>query len=620
MRKNGTGLSDPDFEQARYVYDDESTQAVLDAHLREGKQLGTVLLAKAAESSGAEIQWLNNMTCVARTEGKDKLLVGYISDQSEVSTKIVGNKFLTQQKLRDANVPVPMSGLAKSELEVLELWNKINGHITIKPLNSYGGKGVTTNLKDKESILKAYRQARNATGAVLVEAHVRVVDEYRVLSTPTECVSVVKRVLPYVVGDGQRSIEDLIVAKNKTRQENPSLAGRPIPIDGVTRRCLAEQGAKLNDVLPSGSRLTVRDIGGLSSGGEAYECTDVVKNHIKDVCCEAVRAIPGLTWGGCDILVDDKGDCFVIEVNSTPGISGSMFPVFGNPKNVANIIWSQRRDSTRKIKTDSIFAPASSARSKARVLAQSSPYGAGMTFGQFAFDSLAPTGYTVKRIGSGLVEVHAPTSSAVTTFTNELSGPADLAVARRVLRRHGTVRALLRRAGVPRVQGREIRNVTEAQNFRKRFEKPRLDLLPARAAWRSEQVVPIAPHENLQETHLRGHRRWFIQVRRPGTRISAIASAQETLCLLGKRETREIPYEALAEASALAVSAVQAVPELRWAVVHMVVRPARSSSDGPFVFVEGLNSSFTLAADDQELTGSLIEAVEAILQPAFCER
>src|SRR5699024_1055026 len=65
-----------------HVYQDSESLLVLDRHIQQRKQLGTVLLSRAAEKAGATVQWLNKLTCVASFNNTNLLILGYIHNQT----------------------------------------------------------------------------------------------------------------------------------------------------------------------------------------------------------------------------------------------------------------------------------------------------------------------------------------------------------------------------------------------------------------------------------------------------------------------------------------------------------------------------------------------------------
>lgn len=602
----------------QHVYRDPESLLVLDRHVRQGKQLGTVLLSRAAEKSGASLHWLNKVTCVASSENSIILILGYIHNQTHAAAKIVGNKFLSKQLLLSAGVPAPKGAIVYSVEEARLVWRETAGPVVIKPLGSYGGRGLSVDLNGDREVTDAYFEAAKHGRAVLVEEYIDVINEYRALATPDGCVSVVRRILPFVIGDGERSIESLIEEKNETRNANPSLVGRPIPIDISTQRALEKRGYTIASVPPPKERVTVRDIGGLSSGGEAHECLEDVSAELRETARKAVAAVPGLTWGGCDILEDrTTGRSFVVEVNSTPGITGSMFPTEGQSKDIAALMWDRRvREAIATPTTPStLVARDPQAASVGDVFADLGLSESRVSFGRIGTAYLKSRGARIVAHDGGLLQVFhgAEKDGKGKWFTSDLYGPRDLAVARRVVRRYGTVRALLRRAKVPRVPGREVTTFGEVESFREEWGRTSIiTMVPARREWNTRSTRRVDASEIIEPGALGEFSRWIIQLRQSGTRLRVITSREAVLCVLGSDSGSRLDDRTFEAAGNLAVQAIRAIPELRWGSVDVVVRPAKQPGGPSRVLVEGLEASPTLHANQRVLAGSLPDAIASV--------
>lgn len=608
-------VSRDDLQGAKYIYDDPRARIVIDQHVNRRKQLGAVLLSQAAAAAGVSVEWINNVTCLVTTETKSILILGYIHNQDQVAARIVGNKFLTKDFLQSSGVSTPDGLLVGSEEEALNAWKQLGNPVTLKPLGAYGGKGIVTDVDDEVHLRDAFASASAFGRSVLVEQHIHAVEEYRALATPEKCVSVVKRVLPYVIGDGKSSIADLIREKNEIRKLNPSHVRRPIPTDKLTQRYLARQGLGYSHIPDEGHLVYVRDVGGLSSGGEAYECLEEVDPEIRETARRAVAAIPGLTWGGCDLLVERvTGKPFVIEVNSTPGIAGSMYPVFGRPRNIAQYMLDRRIEEAKSSISSSpkAYKPAENQVRVNESLVRVGMRSEAVTLGAYAAAYLPTKGVKVSK-KAGFLYIPTSNQESGGWFTDNLEGPGDLAVTSRALKRYGTVRALLRAAGVPRVLGREVKTVSELEVFRRGRPRVPVTMLPARREWTSRLTRHVDASQVVPAEALENYSRWVVQLRQPGSRLRVIATQELALCVLGDDAGLGKDKGLIRDVGHLAVGAVRAVPELRWGTVDVLVRSNTEPGRSPKLLVEGLASSPRLHPSHIALTGGLPEAVEAII-------
>lgn len=215
--------------------------------------------------------------------------------------------------------------------------------MVVKPAGGSKGTAVTTNIESAQVLAAALDEvaaSKYADTGVVVERFVTG-NDYRVLATRSRLLSVVRREPASVVGDGQRTVEELVLAANAARRQNPHLAKRVIKLDARTDEQLARQGLDRRAVPPLGQRVRLRAEGNFSLGGESYEVMDEAHPSLGELAIAAVRAIPGLPHAGLDIIMEDhrrpvdEQRVAVIEVNSRPVQSIHHFPMFGPPRNVS---------------------------------------------------------------------------------------------------------------------------------------------------------------------------------------------------------------------------------------------------------------------------------------------
>ena len=110
----------------------------------------------------------------------------------------------------------------------------------------------------------------------------------------------------------------------------------------------------------------------------------------------------------------------------------------------------------------------------------------------------------------------------------------------------------------------------------------------------------------------------WVQARPQGRRIRILATRDKARVVTARSPQGNFSQENMDAASRLAVQAIRAIPELRWAAVDVLIRPTRilqGRSDG--LLVEGLSSApyFTehhmvLAGDFDQFCRSIIETAE----------
>lgn len=563
--------------------------------------MGAQLFAMAIEQAdGADVRWIRHHVAIAQTPDRRVMIDGSICNESLLGARIVNDKLLAKHFLQEAGVATAAGALAESADHAVDLAAELGGRVVIKPASSTQGKGVSVDVATEHEIREAYDRARAINATVLVETYIDIEEEYRCIATPRECVSVVKRVLPFVVGDGVSTISELVRAKNEARKVNPALRGRPIPIDAPLEATLARQELAPSDVLAAGRRVTVRNVNGLSNGGEPHEYSGVVDDALKAAAVHAIAAIPGLEWGGVDLAVErGTGDPYVIEINCSSDYGGATFPLAGEPQDVAGTAWRLRKELGGADVTGEPLLPAPLA--PPITLDQALPgvwaRRESLRLSALLLRTLRRRGYRTERAGSRVLRLIPPEGDE-RWLTDDLGTELDLLAARRMLRRHETVHQLLEAADVPRVTGRRVTSAAQLARWQRLHRGPLAATRPDRA-WTSRFSRIIDPSQGaglFEDHHL-----WYVQPYRPGTRVRVFAATTHVLAVTTAAGSPPLDDDVLRSAGSLAVAAVRAVPELRWGVVDVLLS-ARAGRRRPAV-VEGMLANPPLRRDDLLLAG-----------------
>ncbi len=193
-----------------------------------------------------------------------------------------------------------------------------------------------------------YRELWKAALAVKAWWPVSVVEQYlagcnyRVLVGNGEIISIIRRYPPFVMGDGTRTIDQLIDAENATREAMglyPVI--HPIPKDRRIRRYLARQGMSLEQVPADGERVNLFNRIALAPGGvvETIPLQKVpeINRHLFLRILELFDA----NILGIDVIMEEgievpwnRQRCIFLEVNSRPYVAMHRFPRFGEKENL----------------------------------------------------------------------------------------------------------------------------------------------------------------------------------------------------------------------------------------------------------------------------------------------
>jgi D-alanine-D-alanine ligase-like ATP-grasp enzyme len=261
------------------------------------------------------------------------------SYDSAIGAKIAKNKYVSKLLISSLGFPVPKFNLVVDLAAAKSTVRAIGYPVVLKPNLGANGEGVTSKISNDRDLEAAFRAAASANlsiahesipqeSALLIEKHVRG-EDYRIVVIGGEFGWAVKRLPAQVIGDGQRTITQLIDAENKRRASvnadgEETLA--PIPLDTILLEYLNSLGLTLDQVLPRKQRLKLREAANVSLGGTIEDCSSVIHPDNVEMAARITRAFR-LDTAGIDFITEDitkswrKTACAVIEINEAPGFS-----------------------------------------------------------------------------------------------------------------------------------------------------------------------------------------------------------------------------------------------------------------------------------------------------------
>jgi GNAT-family acetyltransferase (TIGR03103 family) len=232
------------------------------------------------------------------------------------------DKRLTRRLVKDAGITVPRARLATSDEGDFEFLKDV-GEVVVKPTRGEQGKGITVGVTVEHGAVElaaAVARAREQFPEVLIEQRVKG-DDLRLVVIDGRVVAAALRKPPEIIGTGEHTVRDLIVAESRRRSAATGGESK-IPLDAITEATVVEAGWQLDDVLPQGTRLRVRRTANLHQGGTIHDVTPDVNHELCRVAVEAAEAI-GIPVTGIDLLVPDvTGEEYAfIEANERPGLA-----------------------------------------------------------------------------------------------------------------------------------------------------------------------------------------------------------------------------------------------------------------------------------------------------------
>ncbi|MFG6494613.1 cyanophycin synthetase [Fictibacillus sp. UD] len=279
------------------------------------------------------------------TGKKQKSVQATISSQtSYLAVENSCDKDMTKTLVKGAGLPVPSGDVVSNEYELLQSAEKIGYPLVIKPLNGRQGQNIVTNIQNDTDLIAAFRCVYSEGTSYILERYYAG-NDYRLFVVNNELVAASLRLPPFVIGDGYKTIGELIDEENlnPVRGEGHEKAMSKIPLDERTVVHLEKSGYSLQSVLKKGESVEVLGNANLSTGGSAIDVTDEVHPDYRKMAIEAAAAV-GLDIAGIDILSTDvtvpfvEGEAAILEVNAAPGIRMHLYPSQGKSRDAGGAI------------------------------------------------------------------------------------------------------------------------------------------------------------------------------------------------------------------------------------------------------------------------------------------
>ncbi len=303
----------------------------------------TGALVQAARQRGIPTARLNAQSLVRLGWGaRQKIIRASVTgDTSLIAAETASDKALAKRLLAAAGIPAPRGDVVRTAREAIAAAARIGGPVVVKPLAGNHGRGVNLNLEGAEAVTWGFDQAAQHGRRVIVEEQYSGRD-YRILVVDRKVIAVAERRPAAVVGDGTRTIAELveIVNRDPRRGRGHEAVMTRITLDAHARGHLARQGLAADDVPAVGREVVLRATANLSTGGTAIDRTDDIHPDNAAIARRAA-AIVGLDVAGIDFLAPDIA-CSVrqtgggiVEVNAAPGLRMHLAPSVGQARDVA---------------------------------------------------------------------------------------------------------------------------------------------------------------------------------------------------------------------------------------------------------------------------------------------
>lgn len=254
------------------------------------------------------------------------------------------HKEATREFLAPLGFPVPRGRMfpAGDYDNAMRFANLIGYPVVVKPATGVRGIGVVPGIMSDTELKSAFHVLESSKlghDDFIVEKHIYG-EDYRIMVIGGKVRAATLRAPANVAGDGKHSVAELILIKNRYRQQIPHLKSRPIVFDEATQYQLDKQGLTLHSVPEAGQTVLLSGSCNLSQGGDSVNVLHEMHPSIVKVAEEAVKAVPGLDYCGIDFLIEDhrkpvgETDLGICELNAHAAIGTACYTMFGEPVNV----------------------------------------------------------------------------------------------------------------------------------------------------------------------------------------------------------------------------------------------------------------------------------------------
>ncbi len=195
--------------------------------------------------------------------------------------------------------------------------------VFVKPND--GSSGVLAELLLNPETLKEHLlQIAKVSGVALIQEYINQ-PEYRIFVVGDRVEYIYQRTKPMVVGDGRKTIKQLIAEMNA----QIPIASHQIKTDSpFMQSVVADLADSLNTVIPNQEQIQVAAHANLSSGGAMVGLTEQVPDWLHIWAAQVAQSL-GLKVAGIDVFsaapifnIRSGDDLVIIEVNSNPNLAG----------------------------------------------------------------------------------------------------------------------------------------------------------------------------------------------------------------------------------------------------------------------------------------------------------
>ena len=183
------------------------------------------------------------------------------------SVRLVKNKVETSQLLLNNQLPAPKYNVVNinnnfNRIVQSNLSKNINYPIIIKPINGTFGIDVYTNIENNEEFNKIINELKNKKkyDYMMVEEYIQG-HVYRVFIFNNKVIDVVQRERPFVIGNGNESLSNLINQRNQKLVQD-----KLFPTKNISSNLIKKQGYTMNSIISNNQIVYISDVINMHNG------------------------------------------------------------------------------------------------------------------------------------------------------------------------------------------------------------------------------------------------------------------------------------------------------------------------------------------------------------------
>ncbi len=245
-----------------------------------------------------------------------------------LTLNLMGNKALTYELLAEQGLAVPKHvRFPVTDLgAAYGLLDSAARPLVVKPnFGTGGGRGVTTGITTRSALKRAAIWAARFDTDLIAEEQIEG-QSWRLLFVDGRFLDAVRRDPPRILGDGMRSIRELVTAENEKRLKGRHFTAlSPIRLDREALDYLAAQGLTPRAVPATGETVIVKRACNENDASQNHSLSATVHPATIAACANLALNL-GVRLAGIDIIARDiakpltRDNGLIGEINTTPGL------------------------------------------------------------------------------------------------------------------------------------------------------------------------------------------------------------------------------------------------------------------------------------------------------------